>query len=613
MSSAEVFNPKSKIQNRKSRLLLIAVLYFALLAVGLTVFGWVRAAKLEGLFRGTEETASARATGFTPQLVYDLRDYLSRPAGDNEDLSASEEIDPYQRDHRLDYVDSAGREELEAEFRKTYGVDGASGATRVARLISPTIYKESRLPRFLTVTEPPDNALFPANLCPPVIEWSDHNNDWWQVCVTVPGTPLQWTGTSDERKLQLPDDVWAKIRGLAPRRAVLVVKGVKRSGLWSRARETVHVSKPVAFAVSTDAADRAVVFRQIDPPFSRFKTPNVYVRDLGEKDARVFLKSRREYCFNCHQFSNRSGTSGKMAIQVRYLGFETKEEPTYLAVYDIARKTGERVILPFKLQMTTFMSWSPDGKKLAYSANQQLATLPPIVHETQVAGESTSDIGIYDTERARTWLLPGASDPKLLEIFPNWSADGKYVVFSSAPAGLYPSLTHYRLHMVPLNGGRGGKAVPVPGTERPDKSDYFARWSPDGKWFTFARADADALLKSSSDIWIMSADFKGEARPLECNAPCATDSWYSWSSNSRWIVFVSKREDGVYGRMYLTHIDERGHASPAVKVPVWNPPMMSANVPEFTIEVPKIDEPSLFNGVNADEKAIRPKNSVPEP
>jgi hypothetical protein len=66
-------------------------------------------------------------------------------------------------------------------------------------------------------------------------------------------------------------------------------------------------------------------------------------------------------------------------------------------------------------------------------AGRQSLAIPPTrkwppstdTFETQLAGMATSDIAIYDTERNDTWLVPGASDPNQLEIYPYWTPDGK--------------------------------------------------------------------------------------------------------------------------------------------------------------------------------------------
>jgi hypothetical protein len=66
-----------------------------------------------------------------------------------------------------------------------------------------------------------------------------------------------------------------------------------------------------------------------------------------------------------------------------------------------------------------------------------------------------------------------------------------------------------------------------------------------------------------------------------------TESFHNWSSNSRWCVFSSRRDDGRYTRLYLAHIDEKGNASKPFLLPQKKPIEYykelpySYNVPDF--------------------------------
>ena len=50
-----------------------------------------------------------------------------------------------------------------------------------------------------------------------------------------------------------------------------------------------------------------------------------------------------------------------------------------------------------------------------------------------------------------------------------------------------------------------------------------------------------------------------------------SDSYHSWSSNSQWIAFASKRDDRVYGRPYFAHVSQDGSVSKAFLLPQENP------------------------------------------
>ena len=571
----------------------VPVVLLLVVLVAIPVGHWLHRRTRHGLFAGPYEEGKERRSGFYPGVVYDLSAYVppeEMPAESEEtgtpDL-LSEDEDPRKKDQ-------AGEAAYQA-----HKLEFSTGATKVARLRSQTVYKESWAPRFLTLTYPCENAVFPPNLCAPSVEWSDVNNDLWQVTLSVPDASLAWTFLSAKARWRIPDEVWEQVkRHAVGRRASLWVKGIRQKGLWGKARPSVHRSQVVNFRVSEDPADNAVVYRLISPPAVNDKTPDMFVRDIRERRQRLLLGARQLYCLNCHCFSSKTGTKGQLGLQVRYKGDDPQPHRMYLALYDMEKQSGRKMILPFAIQMTTFMGWSPDETKLAISANQRIGGYRPVVLETQASGQPTSDIAVYDTTDGTVLLLPGASGPTTLEIFPAWTPDGKSIVFSSAPAGRHPTQTQYEIFVVPYNDGRGGKPQPVRGASRNGKSNYLSRFSPDGKWFTFTRSDWGLLIKASSDIYIMPADLKTDPRPLECNTPYAADSWHSWSSNSRWIVFATKRDDGILARLYLTHIDRDGHASPAVRLPLEDPDMTECfNIPEFLATMPSLEERRLFDGV----------------
>jgi len=109
-------------------------------------------------------------------------------------------------------------------------------------------------------------------------------------------------------------------------------------------------------------------------------------------------------------------------------------------------------------------------------------------------------------------------------------------------------------------------------------SNYFPKYSPDGKWIVFTKSKSYMLLQLDSELWIVPVA-GGEARRLRHNTP-RMNSWHSWSSNSRWLVFSSKA-NGPYTQLFLTHIDDDGNDSPPVLLERFTSPDRAANIPEF--------------------------------
>ena len=70
-----------------------------------------------------------------------------------------------------------------------------------------------------------------------------------------------------------------------------------------------------------------------------------------------------------------------------------------------------------------------------------------------------------------------------------------------------------------------------------------------------------------------------------------SDSYHSWTSNSKWLVFSSKRVDGLTARPYISYIDENGNSYKPFILPQEDPEfyqrfLKSFNIPEFsTVEI----------------------------
>ena len=66
-----------------------------------------------------------------------------------------------------------------------------------------------------------------------------------------------------------------------------------------------------------------------------------------------------------------------------------------------------------------------------------------------------------------------------------------------------------------------------------------------------------------------------------------TDSYHSWSSNSRWLAFSSKRIDGLTARFFISYIEENGISGKPFIMPQKDPEfygrfLKSFNLPELS-------------------------------
>ena len=132
-----------------------------------------------------------------------------------------------------------------------------------------------------------------------------------------------------------------------------------------------------------------------------------------------------------------------------------------------------------------------------------------------------------------------------------------------------------------------------------EKSATFPRESPDGKYLMFTMGDYGNfhIWHKSGDLYLKNLQ-TGEVRAMdELNSP-DTESYHSWSSNGKWILFSTRRDDGSYTRLYISYFDENGIAGKPFILPQKRPQhnnnlFKSYNIPEFMIK-PVTIKPSRF-------------------
>ena len=122
---------------------------------------------------------------------------------------------------------------------------------------------------------------------------------------------------------------------------------------------------------------------------------------------------------------------------------------------------------------------------------------------------------------------------------------------------------------------------------RLNRSAILPRISPDGRFLMFALAKYGVfhIWHRDADLWIFDLQ-KKTVRPIRELNSRDTESYHSWSSNSRWVIFSSRRYDGNYTRPFIAHIDENGRGTKPFELPCADPDyhrqfMKCYNIPEF--------------------------------
>ncbi|MBO7524592.1 MAG: hypothetical protein J6T79_03705, partial [Verrucomicrobia bacterium] len=85
---------------------------------------------------------------------------------------------------------------------------------------------------------------------------------------------------------------------------------------------------------------------------------------------------------------------------------------------------------------------------------------------------------------------------------------------------------------------------------------------------------------------------------------------HCWSSNGRWMVFSSKRIDGVLARPHFVYMDAGGHASKPFVLPQKDPHfyeyfIKTYNIPELITGAVKADPKELGQAVMSRDRVVK--------
>ncbi len=348
---------------------------------------------------------------------------------------------------------------------------------------------------------------------------------------------------------------------------------------WKRGDRRGVRYAPFPVYISSDPIDPVIAYRLIEPGYESWRNMGLYQRDLSsyKETAIVTNQANNLGCVNCHTFADRSPE--RMLFHARGRGGGTVfVDGQDVKVLNLSQVGPHR--------QGTYPAWHPDGRYVVFSSNttRQCFTIrneqPIEVYDTD------SDLIVYDTATDSVQLLIETQDR--LETFPAWSPDGGTLYWCEAvdPGHIPQSRgqVHYRLMAAPFAGGTlAGEPQEIWGSD--SLSVSFPRVS--GKWMllTAARFGTFPIWHKEADLWLIDLE-TGQARPVEELNSDETDSYHAWSSGGNWIVFSSRRLDGRYTRLFLSHFDGEGHFSKPFLLPQKDPRdnqlrLKSYNIPEF--------------------------------
>src|SRR5215217_1928328 len=199
----------------------------------------------------------------------------------------------------------------------------------------------------------------------------------------------------------------------------------------------------------------------------------------------------------------------------------------YLDIYVInASGTGETNLTRTKASSEGAPSWSPDSKRITYQRG------------SDPSGEIYNDINVMNSDGSSQTRLIKATDTKNFEVgfeSPAWSPDGEKIAFmrttrvdfvNSPPSSAVPATGPSGLYLMKPDGT---------GLRKLSKEMAYAQsplWSPDGKKIAFAAVH----YRGELDIYVIDADGTGQTNLTSTKTIIEDEP--SWSPDGKQIAFT---------------------------------------------------------------------------
>jgi tetratricopeptide (TPR) repeat protein len=471
------------------------------------------------------------------------------------------------------------------------------------------LYREDGKYSKVTIQYPLDETLFPPEIVAPTFRWEDtiSGSDTWLITIAFQDNKDLINALTSETQWIPDPEQWEMIKKLSlEKTAQVTILGINH-----RIPQKILSANRITIKTSEDEVGAPLFYREVNLPFiDAVKDPSRIRWRLGAVSSShqpPIILENLPVCGNCHSFSTDGRTLG---MDIDY----ANDKGSY-AIAQVA----EQMILS-KDSIITWSDYrrddgqetfgllsqvSPDGSVVVSTVKDKSVFVPkPDLAFSQLFFPFKGILAVYDRQKRTFYSLPGADDPQYVQSNPAWSPDGKTIVFARSKAYdlkraaegkvlLSPEDCKefleegkpflFDLYRIPFNDGKGGRPEPIEGASNNGMSNFFAKYSPDGKWIIFCKAKSYMLLQPDSELYIIPAE-GGQARRLRANTS-RMNSWHSWSPNGKWLAFSSKA-NSPYTQLFLTHIDERGDSSPAVLLDRFTAPDRAANIPEFVNATP---------------------------
>ena len=412
----------------------------------------------------------------------------------------------------------------------------------------------------------------------------------------------------------IPKRAWHKLLDVNRGRQLsldVFVKSPKRTSPPQGEKDPWSRFETLTCDIAREDIDPVLVYRRIRPGHGIWRNMGIYQRNLNSFEESVILNNEyfKHGCVNCHTFCGHR--TEKMLFGIRSVDYGSS---ALLVEGDKVQKIGTKF---------GYTAWHPSGRLAAFSVNKVRQFFHSAADEVRDVIDFDSLMAYYLVESQTVKTTKDLARKDRLETYPTWSADGRTLYFCSAPItwsdrSVVPeSYDQIKYDLVrasyDLDRDQWGPLEMVLSAQGTGLSILLPRVSPDGRWLLFCMCDYGCfpVYRPSSDLYMMDLEAARQTgeytyRRLEINSD-ESESWHSWSSNGRWIVFSSKRGSGVFTRTYIAYVDRNGKVYKPIRLPQKDPThyescLWTYSVPELVTEPVRVTKEKLGKVVRNSRK-----------
>jgi len=429
-------------------------------------------------------------------------------------------------------------------------------------------------PDYADVTIPPNIA--------PMNFFIKEDGDFFRIKVTASSGEGELSVTSDDGIVQFPEDEWKEMLTSNKGHTIdIQISAAKKE------ENALKQFRTIQMHVANEPMDSYLAYRLLYPGYYSWSKMKIMQRSLETFHEESLIENQilEKNCANCHTFNQNN--PDEFMIHIRgskggtYFGENGKLTRTALKAENMPGGA-------------TYPSWHPGGRYVAYSSNKVKQSFYAHPKKSIEVYDQASALVLYDREKNEMLYIREQDTTDHMQTFPSWGPEGKYLYFCRTRqvkenySVQNVKDIHYDLARKQFNPETRtfGKTEIVFDASARDESVSFPKISPDGKHLVFTLHDYGTfpIWHKEADLYLLNLQ-NGKVEKLPVNSD-ETESYHTWSSNGRWLVFSSKRRDGRSARPYFTWIGPSGEAGKPFVLPQEDPTrydrmLKTFNIPEF--------------------------------